>query len=996
MTASPTDYLASAERRIQELTNELSQARGELSQASRELAEAREQQVTTAEILRVISSSPTDLQPVFSEIAANAARLCDAYDAVILQVASDDILRVVAHHGPIPPADTLPLTRGIATARAVLDRKTNHVADLQAETDEYPEGSEFARRLGHRTNLNVPLIRAGEAIGAIAIRRDEVRPFTDKQIALLKTFADQAVIAIENTRLFEEVQARTKELQESLDRQTATSEVLGVISRSSNEVQPVFDAIVATAHRLCKAERAAIWRLEGETFRAVAHCGLPEERVESVFSARRPVSRGNMLGRATLARRAVQVEDVATDPELVAAAHAFMRAGNIHTVLAVPLLLKGHPIGVITLSRTRVAPFDDKQIALVESFADQAVIAIENSRLFETEQTSKRELTEALEQQTATADVLKVISRSTFDIQTVLDTLVQSAVRLCDAESAHIFRRNNAVYELAACCGYSREYEEFMRGHLLAPGRDSLIGRVALEGRLVHIPDVLADPEYLQPEAQKLGRWRTMLGVPLLRDGTPIGAMSVTRSSVRPFTDQQVELLTTFADQAVIAIENTRLFEAQQAGKRELQESLEYQTATSEVLKVISRSAFELQLVIDTLVESAARLCDGDAWLFRRHGDAYYWAASHGFTPEHHERIKAYFKERTFVPNRGMTSMRAALEGRVVHIVDVLADPEFTFSEAQEIGAFRTTLGVPLLRDGQTIGVLTLTRSEVRPFTDNQIELITTFADQAVIAIENARLFEEVQARTRELAKTVEDLEIASQHKNQFVANMSHELRTPLAAILGYAELIQEGFYEPQGPKSLDALTRIRSNGKHLLGLINTVLDIAKIESGQFTLNMSEYAIESVVETVRAATESLAQNKKLMLTTSVDKSLPVGLGDEQRLTQVLLNLVGNAIKFTDAGEVRIAAGARNGHFAVSVTDTGPGIPLDQQDRIFEQFHQVDSSMTKAKGGTGLGLAIAKQIVEMHGGRIWVVSTPGKGSTFRMELPTRAQFHKTTP
>jgi signal transduction histidine kinase len=306
------------------------------------------------------------------------------------------------------------------------------------------------------------------------------------------------------------------------------------------------------------------------------------------------------------------------------------------------------------------------------------------------------------------------------------------------------------------------------------------------------------------------------------------------------------------------------------------------------------------------------------------------------------------------------------------------------------IEGLRTFLGVPLLREGQPIGVMVLVRSTVRPFSPKQIELVKTFADQAVIAIENARLFEEVQLRTRELAKTIDELEIASQHKSQFVANMSHELRTPLAAILGYAELIQEGFYEPQGPKSLDALTRIRSNGKHLLGLINTVLDIAKIESGQFTLNITEYAIESVVETVRAATESLAQNKKLTLTTSVDKSLPFGFGDEQRLTQVLLNLVGNAIKFTDAGEVSIAAGSRNGLFAVSVTDTGPGIPLDQQDRIFEHFHQVDSSNTKAKGGTGLGLAIAKQIVEMHGGRIWVESTVGKGSTFQMEIPARAQ------
>ena len=246
-----------------------------------------------------------------------------------------------------------------------------------------------------------------------------------------------------------------------------------------------------------------------------------------------------------------------------------------------------------------------------------------------------------------------------------------------------------------------------------------------------------------------------------------------------------------------------------------------------------------------------------------------------------------------------------------------------------------------------------------------------------------------MQARTRELAKTVEDLEIASQHKSQFVANMSHELRTPLAAILGYAELMQEGFYEAQGPKSLDALTRIRSNGKHLLGLINTVLDIAKIESGQFTLSIAEYDIASVVETVRSATELLAQNKKLTLKTEVAKSLPFGLGDEQRLTQVLLNLVGNAIKFTDAGEVRVSATASNGHFKIDVTDTGPGIPDEHQGRIFEQFHQVDNSNTKAKGGTGLGLAIAKQIVEMHGGRIWVELKLGKGSSFQMELPIRA-------
>jgi signal transduction histidine kinase len=405
-------------------------------------------------------------------------------------------------------------------------------------------------------------------------------------------------------------------------------------------------------------------------------------------------------------------------------------------------------------------------------------------------------------------------------------------------------------------------------------------------------------------------------------------------------------------------------------------------------LKVISRSALDLKRVLDALVESAARLCDAnDAAIFQVFGNSLRLVADYRQTFP----MAGAVGQLTLSLVRGRIVGRAVIDRRTIHVADALAEadeyPE-SWKIAQQYG-HRTMLAVPLVHAGEAIGVIYIRRAEVHPFTERQIELVNTFADQAVIAIENTRLFEEVQARTRELAKTVEDLEIASQHKNQFVANMSHELRTPLAAILGYAELIQEGFYEPQGPKSLDALTRIRSNGKHLLGLINTVLDIAKIESGQFTLNMSEYAIESVVETVRAATESLAQNKKLSLKTDVAKSLPVGIGDEQRLTQVLLNLVGNAIKFTDTGEVCVIAKAINGQFNVSVTDTGPGIPTEHQTRIFEQFHQVDSSNTKAKGGTGLGLAIAKQIVEMHGGRIWVESALGKGSTFQMEIPTSA-------
>src|SRR5262245_3666473 len=511
----------------------------------------------------------------------------------------------------------------------------------------------------------------------------------------------------------------------------------------------------------------------------------------------------------------------------------------------------------------------------------------------------RRELAEAREQQTATAEILRVISSSPTDLQRVFAGIATSAARLCDAYDTVIRLVDDEVLHLVAHHG---PIPTTPVGPL---GRGAVPGRAALDCQTIHIGDLQAETaEYPEgsERARRLG-FRTILAVPLIRAGDAIGVIVVRRTEVRPFTDRQIDLLKTFAHQAVIAIENSRLFEAQQASKREVQESLEYQTATSEVLKVISRSALDLQRVLDALVESAARLCNAyDAAIFQVFGDGLLLVAHYGQLP-----MSGPVGQLTRPLVRGALTGRVVLDRRTIQVADILA-AEDEYPESQKIAlqlGFRTALGVPLVHAGKAIGVTFIRRVEVRPFTERQIELVNTFADQAVIAIENTRLFEEVQARTRELAKTVEDLEIARQHKNQFVANMSHELRTPLAAILGYAELIQEGFYGALPEKSLDALTRIRirANGKHLLGLINTVLDIAKIESGQFTLNMTEYAIESVVETVRAATESLAQNKKLTLTTSVDKSLPIGLGDEQRLTQVLLNLVGNAIKFTDAGEV---------------------------------------------------------------------------------------------
>jgi signal transduction histidine kinase/putative methionine-R-sulfoxide reductase with GAF domain len=766
------------------------------------------------------------------------------------------------------------------------------------------------------------------------------------------------------------------ELAEAREQQAATHQLLRVMGRAHADPQQVFEAIAYNAVQLCAAKHASIWLFDGRILRAVATHNVSSERQRLIEDNPIVPGRDSAVGRAALGRCTVHIADARADPELTYWTYK-IPSDPTRTVLVTPMLNGPTLLGAIFIHRNEVQPFSASQVALLETFADQAVIAIDNARLFEGEQASKRELHESLEYQTAISEVLGVISRSPSNLQPVLDTIVKTAARLCNADTAAILRLQDGLYRFAANDRMEPAYVKYLMDNPIFPGRESVAGRVALNGHAVHIHDALADPEYTYAAYEKN---RTKLGVPLLRDGSPIGVIVLNRRVVRPFTRKQISLVETFADQAVIAIENAHLFEEVQARTRELTEALEQQTATSEVLSVISSSPGDLEPVFRAMLANALRICEAKfGHLLLYDGERFRAAHLHG-VPQSYRSLW----ERGPLspgPNTGL--------GRMVH-------DDHTLTAVAKIGGQRTMLGAPLLREGTPIGVITLQRKTVEPFEDKQIELLTTFADQAVIAIENTRLFEEVQARTRELAKTVDDLEIASQHKSQFVANMSHELRTPLAAILGYAELMQEGFYEPQGPKSLDALARIRSNGKHLLGLINTVLDIAKIESGQFTLNMAEYAIDSVVETVRSATESLAHNKKLALRTEVAKSLPVGLGDAQRLTQVLLNLVGNAIKFTDAGEVRVAAKAANGQFTISVADTGPGIPEAHLARIFEEFHQVDSSNTKAKGGTGLGLAIAREIVEMHGGRIWVKSTLGKGSTFAMELPVRAEFRKRVP
>ena len=952
MTAQLRESYAGLERKVEERTAELKQAL-DFQQAS-------------GDILSSISSSIADTQPVFEAIVQSTRRLFrTSYaaltlirgDRLVLMAAAGDqrFLEHIRNAYPQPLGDDSMLAN-----RAIRTGQPLQLCPIVGNPSAPRKSEEIARLTGYDAILITPMMREGVAIGHIATARAEPIPFDDKQIALVKTFADQAVIAIENVRLFNET-------KESLDQQTAISEVLRTISDSQSDVKPVLDAVAARATRLCDATSAAIYVLEGDALRRMAFSGPA-----AVLGAETlPYTPDTLTGRTITEGKPIHVQDIEAERQNYPRSWEFGQKFGRHSMLAVPLLREGRAFGAMFLRRAEVRPFTDQQIALSKTFADQAAIAIENVRLF-------NQTTEALEHQKAAADVLGVISSSPTDLNPTFQAILSNATQLCDAHMGLVGLYDGQKWETVAHHGVNPEFAQYVMGvgpFTLVPGM--ALHQMVTTRQPFHLTDYRELPGYRQGlerakmVADKAGA-RAYLAVPMFKEGRVVGGITLYRRDVRPFAQKQIDLVATFASQAVIAIENVRLF-------NETTEALEQQKASGEVLGAISSSIADTGPVFEKILDSCQRLFEGYLVGVNLVG-------SDGLV--HLEAYKGEGKAQMLkvypLPlNRESGTGCAILDRQVAHYPDVdAAGVPDGVTKGVEILGFRSIIFAPMLFEGRGIGAIWVARVVAGPFTDKQINLLKTFADQAVIAIQNARLFREIQDKSAQL-------EIANKHKSDFLANMSHELRTPLNAIIGFSEVLIDKMFGEVNEKQLDYLKDIHESGKHLLSLINDILDLSKIEAGRMDLEVSSFHLPTAISNAMTLIRERAQRHGIQLGLNVDPRLGDFSADERKFKQILLNLLSNAVKFTpDGGRVDVSAKLDTTKVEIAVQDTGIGIASEDQEKVFAEFVQVGRDYTRKAEGTGLGLALTKRFVELHGGEISLASAPGKGSTFTVTLPIR--------